>query len=422
LPVTSVERDAGFLKTAFDSDESLSEIRFSPWSVRFLLSREALMQNQMTVTMIAATLRRQVQDWASVFNSDDNDCDTADKVGGIIRICLHAQPLERDLDWQKPTGETLLDPTALENVTSDEWKYACCEQYAQQALMHCLTVSVNGIPGVIGSVPRKANVIRYCQETGAVLKNQHEWMIKTQGTNLREVLTMQGVDWTRTICNHAIEVQKVLGIEAARAVLLDEIRKVFSCSDAYVDYRYISLLVDKMTADGQVTPVSRHAFRKMLTGPYTRAAFEQQTDVLCDAAMMAEYEDGNDMRAAIMMGKHIPQGTGTMFDTICSLDALTSQPSKTMQSIHEQRILETPPIVPVPATLRNPFGFTGQRIEKPVEIQAQKTPIVPILPSNPFFRENPMLGNIVSEKRAAPFVPRQSGKRYRMHSPSLFLE
>ena len=90
-----------------------------------------------------------------------------------------------------------------------------------------------------------------------------------------------------------------------------------------------------MTTDGQVTPVSRHAFRKMLTGPYTRAAFEQQTDVLCDAGMFSEYEDGNDMRAAIMMGKHIPQGTGTMFDTICSLDALTKQSSKTMQTIYE---------------------------------------------------------------------------------------
>ncbi len=411
LPNTSIESDRGFLKTAFDNDRTLEQIEFSPWSVRFVLDHEKLVQHQYTTTFIAASLRKYVQDWASVFNSDDNDCDITKNIGGIIRICLHAAPLEKELDWQKPNSDMLLDATALENVTEEQWKFSCCEQYAQQALMHCLTVKVGGISGVLGSVPRRIPTVKFCPETGKQLKDQHEWVINTQGTNLKEVLTLEGVDWTRTCCNHAIEVQKVLGIEAARAVLLEELRKVFLHCGSYVDYRFMALLVDKMTADGQVTPVSRHAFRKMLTGPYTRAAFEQQTDVLCDAGIFSEFEDGNDMRAAIMMGKHIPQGTGTMFDTLCSLDALTSQSSKTMQKIHEERN-----VVNVP---RNPFGFTGVRAEETKKCEIKPASFA--VPSNPFFNR-PLLSSTVLEKKNPTFIQRTIGKRFRTTSPSMFLQ
>ena len=40
---------------------------------------------------------------------------------------------------------------------------------------------------------------------------------------------------------------QVLGVEAARAVLLSEIRNVISFDSSYVNYRHLALLVDCMT-------------------------------------------------------------------------------------------------------------------------------------------------------------------------------
>ena len=267
--------------------------------------------------------------------------------------------MRKEMDVTKPPPESHLYATALARVSEQEWRRVCCEQFAEQFRDYCCQISVGGCDSIDGAVPRQVSVTRYCEQTGAALDNQKEWSVQTQGTNLAEIMTWPGVDHTRTICNHAIEVQKVLGIEAARAVLLDEFRQVLSFNGAYVDYRHLALLCDTMTHGGQITPVSRHAFRKKATGPYTRAAFEQQTDVLRDAGIYGEYEDGNDMRSAIMMGKRIPQGTGSMFDTFMSLERIENTPSSTMREIDmhrkEQacREMERKALEHMP---RNPFG------------------------------------------------------------------
>jgi DNA-directed RNA polymerase II subunit RPB1 len=52
-------------------------------------------------------------------------------------------------------------------------------------------------------------------------KNNKEWVLETEGTNLLEVLSIPEVDHTRTISNDVVEIFNVLGIEAARAALLN---------------------------------------------------------------------------------------------------------------------------------------------------------------------------------------------------------
>lgn len=434
LPLTKINRDQQFLQAAFDNYSPLREQAnggLSPWCIRFVLNRETLVERQYCTSFVAACLTRHIADWATVIASDDNDCVVGGenvKDGGVVRVYLLLSPIEKELDWQKPDKSSMFDPTSLDDVTDEQWKFACCEQYAEQAMQFCTTLKIAGIDGICGAVPRKANIVEYCSDTGAVVEGVSEWSINTQGTNLAEILTMEGVDHTRTICNHALEVQKVLGIEAARAVLLEEFRKVLSFQDTYVDYRHLALLVDTMTAGGQVAPVSRHAFRKQPTGPYTRAAFEQQTDVLCDAAIFAEYEDGNDMRAAIMMGKRIPQGTGSMFDTLLSLDTVVQSQSKTMNEFVYEREQKSKESARMP---KNPFGFTGIREEKPnipEHVVSISNTVVAV--TNPFFtaQHKPILDEKVYEKQPStiiPFecrIPQTILPRYRPRSPSRYLQ
>ena len=78
--------------------------------------------------------------------------------------------------------------------------------------------------------------------------NNNEWILDTDGTNLREVLALDGVDHTKTVSNDIVEISNVLGIEACRAALLKEIRNVISFDGTYINYRHLALLVDAMTS------------------------------------------------------------------------------------------------------------------------------------------------------------------------------
>jgi DNA-directed RNA polymerase beta' subunit len=55
-----------------------------------------------------------------------------------------------------------------------------------------------------------------------------------------------GVIGAKTTSNHIMEVQKVLGIEAARATIVKEIHHTMSAHGLSVDWRHLSLLGDTM--------------------------------------------------------------------------------------------------------------------------------------------------------------------------------
>ncbi|MEM4142450.1 MAG: DNA-directed RNA polymerase subunit A'', partial [Thermoplasmata archaeon] len=53
-------------------------------------------------------------------------------------------------------------------------------------------------------------------------ESEKEYRIYTQGSNLKAVLEMEGVDATKTITNDIMEIYEVLGVEAARRAIIDE--------------------------------------------------------------------------------------------------------------------------------------------------------------------------------------------------------
>nr|GEY91210.1 DNA-directed RNA polymerase II subunit 1 [Tanacetum cinerariifolium] len=86
---------------------------------------------------------------------------------------------------------------------------------------------------------RKAN--KFDENEG--FKHEVEWMLDTKGVNLLPVMGHEDVDAVRTTSNHVIEVLEVLGIEAARRALLDELRAVISFDGSYVNYRHLALVL-----------------------------------------------------------------------------------------------------------------------------------------------------------------------------------
>ena len=100
-------------------------------------------------------------------------------------------------------------------------------------------------------------------------KMKDAWVLDTDGTNLLEILGNPYVDASRTFSNDIIEVYNILGIDAAKELLIKEINEVIDFSGNYVNYRHISLLCDFMTNKGILMSVDRFGInRDMDIGPF----------------------------------------------------------------------------------------------------------------------------------------------------------
>ena len=85
-----------------------------------------------------------------------------------------------------------------------------------------------------------------------IRKDDVEWIIHTEGSNLKEILDMDGIDHVRTTTNNIHEIGEVLGIEAARQSIINEAQNTLSEQGLSVDVRHIMLVADIMTSEGIV--------------------------------------------------------------------------------------------------------------------------------------------------------------------------
>ena len=147
----------------------------------------------------------------------------------------------------------------------------------------------------------------------AIIRKQHnEYVIYTEGSNLEEVFKVDGVDATKTISNNIIEVQKVLGIEAARNIIIDEAMNVLKEQGLNVDVRHIMLVADLMTASGRVQAIGRHGVSGKKTSVLARAAFEVTTNVILQAAITGEVDKLGGVAENIIVGQPVKLGTGAI--------------------------------------------------------------------------------------------------------------
>jgi DNA-directed RNA polymerase subunit A' len=143
-----------------------------------------------------------------------------------------------------------------------------------------------------------------------------EYVIRTSGSNLAAVLSMSCVDIARTITNDCKEIERVLGIEAARNCIFNELASILEEQGLEVDRRYISLVADIMTYSGtieairlQAAGVSSGFFSEMKT-PLSKMAFEWTTHVILNTARRGEVNKILGPLDALIMGQTPPIGTG----------------------------------------------------------------------------------------------------------------
>ncbi len=143
-----------------------------------------------------------------------------------------------------------------------------------------------------------------------IQKKGDEYMLLAEGVNLKAILKVKGVDPYRTYSNDIHEIEKVLGIEAARTMLIREMMGVLMEQGLDVDIRHVMLVADIMTRNGTVRQIGRHGVTGEKESVLARAAFEITVKHLLDAAAKGEVDELAGVAENIIVGQPIPVGTG----------------------------------------------------------------------------------------------------------------
>ena len=138
------------------------------------------------------------------------------------------------------------------------------------------------------------------------------YVVYSEGSNLEKVLEIEGVDPYRTTTNDIQAVGRVLGIEAARNMIIQEAHNTLSEQGLNVDKRHIMLVADVMTADGTIRAIGRHGVSKEKESVLSRAAFEITVSHLLQAARRGEIDQLGGVAENIIVGQPVNLGTGAV--------------------------------------------------------------------------------------------------------------
>lgn len=127
-------------------------------------------------------------------------------------------------------------------------------------------------------------------------------MLETDGVALSKILSVEFVDYKRTISNDLIEILNVLGVEAVRMSLVNEFRTVLKFYGIYVNYRHLATLCDVMTHKGRLTSITRHGINRLDTGPLRKCSFEETVEILLAAAVYGETDMLQGITENIILG------------------------------------------------------------------------------------------------------------------------
>jgi len=271
----------------------------SKWIIRMEMDTETLLEKNITMDDIHFAINSSHGEDVSCVYSDYN----ANNL--IFRFRLNDKILSKG---KKVKGV----PSALDQ--SDEIYML---RNFQENLLN--NIVLRGITGIKNVLPRKLqnNVLK---EDGKFVRKDI-WIMDTTGSNLMEMLAIDFIDANRTFCNDIHETYKVMGIEAARQVLYNELVEVMEFADVYINYHHLSLLCDRMTSTENMVAIFRSGILNDDIGPIAKSTFEVHTEVLLNASRHDDFDHMRGVSSNVMMGQMGVFGTGS-FQLVLDMDQM----------------------------------------------------------------------------------------------------
>jgi DNA-directed RNA polymerase II subunit RPB1 len=164
-------------------------------------------------------------------------------------------------------------------------------------------------------------------EKGGSFKKEDIWVLDTIGTNLLEVLGLDYIDSRRTISNDIIEIFNVLGMEAARQCIYNELAEVLEFDGSYVNAHHMALLCDRITFTSKLISIFRHGINNDDIGPIAKASFEETPEMFLKAARHAELDTLRGISANVMCGQEGLFGTAA-FQVVLDINEMITLDEK----------------------------------------------------------------------------------------------
>jgi DNA-directed RNA polymerase II subunit RPB1 len=274
----------------------------SKWIIRIVMNPEIMLEKNITMDDVNFTLKSCYENQINCIYSDFN----SDKL--VFRIRMN--------EVLKSSSSRGGQKKAKVNPLDQSDQIYVLKNFQDQLLQN---IVLRGVKGINKVVLRK--VIDNMVENNGLYKKQDIWVLDTIGTNLLDVLGLNYIDNTRTTSNDIVEIYNVLGIEAARHAIYNELVEVVEFDGTYINYHNYSVLVDRMAATSKLISIFRHGINNDNIGPFAKASFEETPEQFLKAARHAELDTMRGISANVMCGQEGLFGTGA-FQVVLDIEEL----------------------------------------------------------------------------------------------------
>jgi len=273
------------------------EMKENNWIIRFEMNEVEMLDANITNEDIHYTLKSQYGNEINCFYSDYN---TDNKI--VFRIRLSTDQLKRKVS---------------SSFAEEDYIYFV-KSYMDKILNDTI---IRGIKNIEKINLRQLKKYKYYNKETGNYEKKDAYVLDTIGTNLIDILAIDNIDASKTFSNDVIEMYKVLGIEAARKCLFNEILDVMEFDGTYINHHHVHLLCDRMTCNEKLVSIFRHGINKDDIGPIAKASFEETTEMFLQAARHGEMDNMRGVSANVMCGQEGYFGTSA-FQTYVDNDKL----------------------------------------------------------------------------------------------------
>ncbi len=285
------------------TDELSSGDEYSKWIIRIELSKEEMMDRNVTMNDIHFALSNSLKNQVECVFSDLN----ADNLIFRIRLVNSKALLASKKKGLDQTDEIYMLKNLQENI-----------------LKNIILKGIKGIPKII-----IRTIKNYMVEKDGNYVPEDIWVLDTVGSNLKDILAIDSIDMKRTYSNDIQEVYRTLGIEAARQCIYNELAEAFS-DTTYINYHHMSMLCDRMCATQKMVSIFRHGINNDDIGPIAKASFEETPEMFLKAARHAELDLMTGVSSNIMCGQEGYYGTGS-FQVMLNIDEMSKLGSQELE-------------------------------------------------------------------------------------------
>lgn len=220
---------------------------------------------------------------------------------GVLQLHLDSEKLSR----YEINSRTILSRLSKNPEISVDLKEGMIEIKVKkkEGLRSIRAVFVNIISSSIMGVPGISKATIQEDDDGS-------FFITTSGSNISEVLKIDGVDKSAVYSNDPFEVMRNYGVEAARNAIVQELLSTISEEGLTVSFRHVGLVADAMTHMGKISSAGRHGIAGEKESVLARAAYEETVKHFINAGVFGEKDYLRGVAENILVGKQVGVGTG----------------------------------------------------------------------------------------------------------------